>query len=70
MKFVNRSEELSALNKSYMEDKFQWHGKPPSKEQAEIALQELVEKDFKMRGLKPKDVDEIMKKATLDIKGD
>ena len=26
---------------SFMEDKYNWHGNPPNKEQAEIALSEL-----------------------------
>jgi transketolase len=27
---------------SFMHDKYEWHGKPPNKEQAEQALQELA----------------------------
>jgi len=49
----------------YMEDKYQWHGKPPSKDEAKIALQELVKEDFKLRGIKKKDVESIMKEVTL-----
>ncbi len=29
---------------SFMENKYEWHGKPPTKEEAEIALKELKEK--------------------------
>ena len=36
----------------YMEGKYQWHGKPPTKDQAEIALQELATKEMKMKGIK------------------
>ena len=27
---------------SFMQDKFEWHGKPPTQEQAEQALSELI----------------------------
>ena len=36
---------------SFMEGKYQWHGKPPTKEQAEIALAELCKKEFKLKGI-------------------
>ena len=37
---------------SFMEGKYEWHGKPPTKEQAEIALAELCKKEFTLKGIK------------------
>ena len=37
---------------SFMEGKYEWHGKPPTKEQAEIALAELCKKEFSLKGIK------------------
>jgi len=37
---------------SFMEGKYEWHGKPPTKEQAEIALSELCKKEFSLKGIK------------------
>lgn len=34
---------------SFMENKFEWHGKPPNKEEAETALKELKEIESKIR---------------------
>jgi hypothetical protein len=28
---------------SFMNDKFEWHGKPPSKDQAVVALEEMAQ---------------------------
>ncbi len=39
---------------SYMEGKYEWHGKPPSKEQGEIALSELQKKENLLKGKKCK----------------
>lgn len=35
---------------SFMEGKFEWHGKPPKPNEAEVALRELHEKESKERG--------------------
>ncbi len=37
---------------SFMENKFEWHGKPPNKEEAKIALKELEEAEKKIRARK------------------
>jgi len=39
---------------SFMERKYQWHGKPPTKDQAEIALAELCKIEHSLKGVKCK----------------
>ena len=36
---------------SFMEGKYEWHGKPPTKDQAEIALAELCKKEYSLKGI-------------------
>ena len=36
---------------SFMENKFEWHGKPPKKEEADLALKELKEIEEKIRSM-------------------
>jgi transketolase len=35
---------------SFMENKYEWHGKPPTREQAEIALAELRGEESSLKG--------------------
>lgn len=42
---------------SYMEGKYEWHGKPPTKEQGEIALSELYEQECALKGKNTKNVE-------------
>ena len=37
---------------SFMEKKFEWHGKPPTKEEAKLALKELEENEIKIKSKK------------------
>jgi transketolase len=37
---------------SFMENKYEWHGKPPTKEEAKLALKELEETEKKIRARK------------------
>src|SRR5260221_7720379 len=37
---------------SFMENKFEWHGKPPTKEEAKLALKELEENEIKIKSKK------------------
>jgi len=39
---------------SFMEGKYEWHGKPPTKEQGELALAELCEEECSLKGKKCK----------------
>jgi len=36
---------------SFMEKRFEWHGKPPNKEQGLVALKELTKEECELRGL-------------------
>jgi transketolase len=42
---------------SFMEGKYQWHGKPPTKDQALIALAELCKEEYKLKGINCKTCD-------------
>ena len=36
---------------TYMEGRFEWHGKPPTKDQGEIAIMELCKQEYKLQGI-------------------
>ena len=48
---------------SYMENKFEWHGKPPTKEQAEIALAELCKEECSLKGKECESCGQVLEKC-------
>ncbi len=48
---------------SFMEGKYEWHGKPPTQEQAHIALKELCGEVSHLKGTTCKDCDDIIEEC-------
>lgn len=46
----------------FMENKFEWHGKPPTKEEAKIAMGELCREECKLRNFSKEKCEELIKK--------
>ena len=47
----------------FMEKKYEWHGKPPNKEEAKIALRQICEHESKLKGLHSEKSKEFMEKC-------
>jgi hypothetical protein len=48
-----------------MENRFEWHGKPPVKEEAVIALNQICEDECKLRGFDAEKCKELIKRCEV-----